>query len=44
METLALVDIKTLPRIIAAPNGKILRRDLQWEDLTAQERSLQYIR
>lgn len=42
MKTLAVVDIKTLPRIIAAPNGKVLRRDLEWEELTERERSLRY--
>lgn len=40
MQTLQVVDHNTLPRIIAGPNGKVLRLDVQESDLTAAERTL----
>lgn len=42
MKTLKVVDQKKLPRIIIGPNGKILRRDLQWQDLTPAEKAQTY--
>ncbi|MGK7877869.1 MAG: metallophosphoesterase [Xenococcaceae cyanobacterium] len=44
MKNLSVVDSSTLPRIIAGPNGKVLRRDVSWEELTPQERSLDWAR
>lgn len=43
METMTLFNQQSLPRLIAAPNGKVLRRDVEWADLTSAERSLQYV-
>ncbi len=43
MKTMGLVDIKTLPRLIAGPNGTILRRDLEESDLTPEEKSLIFV-
>lgn len=40
--TLQLVDQQKLPRIIVGPNGRVLRRDINEEDLTAAERLLTY--
>jgi hypothetical protein len=40
--TLEVVDQKTLPKLIASPTRQILRRDLTWDTLTAEEKSLQY--
>jgi hypothetical protein len=40
MTTLKLVDSRKLPRIIVGPNGMVLRRDVQWNDLTPAEKSL----
>lgn len=42
MTTLKLVDHLKLPRIIVGPNGIVLRRDVQWNDLTPAEKSLSY--
>ena len=42
MTTLKVVDHRKLPRIIAGPNGMVLRRDVQWSDLTPKEKSLSY--
>jgi hypothetical protein len=42
MTTLKLVDHRKLPRIIVGPNGMVLRRDVQWNDLTPAEKSLSY--
>ena len=36
--TMELIEQDKLPRIIVAPNGTILRRDLDWEDLTSAEK------
>jgi 3',5'-cyclic AMP phosphodiesterase CpdA len=43
MSTMEVVDQQWLPKLIAAPNGKILRRDLQWEDLTPAEQAIEYV-
>ncbi len=40
MQTLEVVDQKTLPRTITSVAGTIIRRDLEQSNLTAQERSL----
>jgi hypothetical protein len=37
--TMELLDQDKLPRIIVAPNGTVLRRDLDWEDLTPAEKA-----
>jgi len=42
MTTLNLVDQRKLPRIIVGPNGMVLRRDVEWNQLTSEERSLSY--
>lgn len=42
LPSLQLVDQQRLPRLIAAPNGLVLRRDVQWQDLTPQEQAMQY--
>jgi hypothetical protein len=42
MKTMELVNIKTLPRLIAGPNGTILRRDVEPSDLTPEEKSLTF--
>lgn len=42
MTTLKLVDHRKLPRIIVGPNGMVLRRDVQWNDLTPEEKSLSH--
>jgi hypothetical protein len=41
--TLELFNQQKLPRIIASPNGKILRRDVEWNELTAEEKSATYV-
>ncbi|NJO50712.1 MAG: metallophosphoesterase, partial [Leptolyngbyaceae cyanobacterium RM2_2_4] len=43
MRTMELVDMQQLPRLIVGPNGMVLRRDVNEADLTAEERSLQYV-
>ena len=40
LKTLELVDIRELPRIIIGINGMELRRDISWDALTPEERSL----
>ena len=42
MRTMELVDMQQLPRLIASPTGLVLRRDVNEDELTAEERSLQY--
>lgn len=42
MTTLALIDPQQLPRLINSPTGKVLRRDITWNDLTPQERATSY--
>jgi hypothetical protein len=39
---LEVVDHQKLPRLIVGPTGRVLRRDVQESDLTAEERSLTY--
>ena len=43
MTTLEVVDHRKLPRIIVGPNGMVLRRDVEWNDLTPSEKSLSHI-
>jgi len=38
MNNLSVVDSQKLPRIVVGYNGWVLRRDVNWEDLTPQER------
>jgi len=40
MTTLQVMDQQKLPRLIAGPNGMVVRRDLEWDDLTPAEQSL----
>jgi len=40
MQTLQVVDHNTLPRLIVGPNGRVLRRDVQENELTAAEKAL----
>ncbi|HEY9615281.1 MAG TPA: metallophosphoesterase [Microcoleaceae cyanobacterium] len=42
MQTLQVVDHKTLPRLIVGPTGRVLRLDVQESDLTATEQALTY--
>lgn len=42
MHTMQVVNQSQLPKLIAGPNGKVLRRDVQWSELTPEERSLEY--
>lgn len=43
MTTLQVVDQRKLPRIIVGPNGMVLRRDVELDELTPAERSLSYM-
>lgn len=43
MASLKLVNQLALPRLIVGPNGRVLRRDIEWDQLTPQERSLTYV-
>jgi hypothetical protein len=43
MQTLELVNQQQLPRLVAGPTGKVLRRDVKWEDLTPAEQATEYI-
>lgn len=40
--TWELVDYRKLPKIIVGPNGMVLRRDVELDELTPEERSLSY--
>lgn len=40
MQAMTLVDQHTLPRLIVGHNGMVLRRDVEWADLTPQEQAL----
>lgn len=40
--TMKVIDQQTLPRLIPAPNGKVLRRDVELADLTPEERAMKY--
>ncbi|MBD3881358.1 metallophosphoesterase [Phormidium tenue FACHB-886] len=42
MKTMELVNLQQLPRLIASPTGKVLRRDLQEADLTPAEQAIEY--
>lgn len=39
IHTLELIEYEQLPRFLAGHNGIVLRRDVEWEALTAQEKS-----
>jgi hypothetical protein len=39
MQTLALIEFEELPRFISGHNGMVLRRDVEMEDLSQEERS-----
>lgn len=43
MKTMELVNQKQLPKLIASPTEKVLRRDLEWADLTSEERAIEYV-
>jgi len=40
MNNLSVVDSQTLPRIVVGYNGWVLRRDINWDDLTPQEQKV----
>ena len=40
MNNLSVVDSQTLPRIVVGYNGWVLRRDVNWEELTPQEQKI----
>lgn len=42
MATLALVNQQQLPKLIATPTAKVLRRDVEWASLTPAEQALEY--
>lgn len=42
MGTMKVVDIKSLPRLIVGPNGRVVRRDIPESELTAEEQSLTF--
>jgi hypothetical protein len=42
MITLALVNQQQLPKLIASPTEKVLRRDVEWSALTPAEQALEY--
>lgn len=39
MKTLKLIEYKQLPRFLTSHNGIVLRRDVEYEDLTAEEKA-----
>lgn len=39
MQTLQLIEYDQLPRFIAGHNGIVLRRDVEWEELTSEEKA-----
>jgi hypothetical protein len=41
-KTLQVVNQRSLPRLIDSPTAKILRRDVQWADLTTAEKASRY--
>ncbi|MEO0349454.1 MAG: metallophosphoesterase [Cyanobacteria bacterium P01_A01_bin.15] len=43
MNSMEVVDTSTLPRQIIGPTGRVLRNDITWSDLTAEEQSQTYI-
>lgn len=40
MKTLKVIDQRQLPRMMVGPNGVVLRRDVQWRDLSRAEQSV----
>jgi 3',5'-cyclic AMP phosphodiesterase CpdA len=42
MTTLELVNQQQLPKLIASPTEKVLRRDVEWASLTPTEQALEY--
>jgi len=42
MATLELVNQQQLPKLIATPTAKVLRRDIEWASLTPAEQALEY--
>ncbi len=42
MATLELVNQQQLPKLIATPTAKVLRRDVEWASLTPAEQALEY--
>lgn len=43
MTTKQRVDDQQLPRLIVGPTGRVLRRDISWNDLSPEERSRQHV-
>ncbi|MFN3362239.1 MAG: metallophosphoesterase family protein, partial [Pseudanabaenaceae cyanobacterium] len=43
MNTLRVVELQELPRLIATPTGQIYRLDIQESDLTPEERAMKFI-
>ncbi|MBD0268806.1 MAG: metallophosphoesterase [Cyanobacteria bacterium Co-bin8] len=43
MGTLAPIDLSRLPRQIVGPNGRLIRSDLSWNDLTEAEKRQLYV-
>ena len=43
MNTLAPVELSSLPRQIVGPNGRLIRRDLTWNDLSEAEKRQPYV-
>lgn len=41
LQNLSVVDTRILPRIVVGFNGWVLRRDINWEELTPQEQKIQ---
>ncbi|MBW4515643.1 MAG: metallophosphoesterase [Timaviella obliquedivisa GSE-PSE-MK23-08B] len=42
MATLELINQQQLPKLIATPTAKVLRRDVEWASLTPAEQALEY--
>ncbi|MCU0571031.1 MAG: metallophosphoesterase [Oculatellaceae cyanobacterium Prado106] len=43
MSTMAVITTQSLPKLIATRTEKVLRRDVQWSDLTPEEQALEYV-
>lgn len=43
MNTMDVVDVQRLPRLIVGPNGKEIRQDISLVDLTPEEQALPYV-
>jgi hypothetical protein len=39
MQTMGTIEYEDLPRFLAGHNGIVLRRDVEYEDLSAEEKS-----